>query len=88
MEAMKLFEALQLIREKIVWANQRIDETKIWDLVKTSKSEAQKILTELLGIIVAIGEALAPFMPETSEKILTAAKAEKIQKGERLFPRI
>ena len=88
MEAMKLFETLQLIREKIVWANQRIDETKIWDLVKTSKSEAQKILTELLGIIVAIGEALAPFMPETSEKILTAAKAEKIQKGERLFPRI
>jgi len=88
MEAMKLFETLQLIREKIVWANQRIDATKLWDLMKTNKDEAQKILTELLGVIVAIGEVLASFMPETSEKILTAAKAEKIEKGEGLFLRV
>ena len=85
---MKLFEAFQKIKEKIVWANQYIDETKIWELVKNDKPKAKKVLVELLGAIIKIGESLAPFMPETSKKILEAVKAEKIKKGEALFPRI
>jgi methionyl-tRNA synthetase len=61
---------------------------KIWELVKKNKTQAEKSLGELLGVIVAIGEGLMPFMPETAAKILSAARAEKIQKGEALFPRI
>ncbi len=85
---MNFFEALQKVREKIDWANQFIDEIKIWELVKTDKQKAQKALGELLGAIIEIGESLAPFMPETSQKILAAAKAPKIIKGEALFDRI
>lgn len=88
MENLKLSEAVEKIIVKIDWANKKIDAVKLWDLVKTNKEEAQKTLEELLGAIIAIGEALLPFMPETAEKILAAAKAEKIVKGEILFPRI
>lgn len=88
MEEFRLSDALEKIKTKIDWANKKIDETKIWDLVKTDKNQAAKVLGELLGVIVAVGEGLQPFMPETAEKILVAAQAEKITKGEGLFPRM
>ncbi|TSC53866.1 MAG: methionyl-tRNA synthetase [Parcubacteria group bacterium LiPW_39] len=87
MRELKLFEALRSIKEKIDWANKYIDETKIWELVKQDKVEAKKVLGDLLGVIIKITESLAPFMPEVAEKILRSAGAEKIQKGEVLFPR-
>ncbi|MFA4872295.1 MAG: methionine--tRNA ligase [Patescibacteria group bacterium] len=88
MENLQLFEALQIIKAKVDWANKYIDETKIWELVKNDKSKAEKILTELLGAIWSIGASLAPFMPETSQKIMESARAAKIRKGEILFPKI
>lgn len=88
MENLQLFEALQAVKEKVNWANKYIDETKIWELVKNDKPKAGKVLAELLGVILKIGESLAPFMPQTSQKIIKAARAEKIEKGEILFPRI
>ena len=88
MRELKLYEALQVIKAKIDWANKYIDETKLWELVKTDKDKAEKVLAELLGVIITIGEALTPFMPATSAKILTAARADKIIKGEALFPRV
>jgi len=88
MENLQLFEALQVIKEKINWANKYIDETKIWELVKNDKPKAEKILAELLGAILKIGESLKPFMPETGRKIVETASVEKIKKGEILFPRI
>lgn len=88
MKDLKLFEALARVREKIDWANRHIDETKLWDLVKKDKSGAEKVLGELLGAIIKIGECLECFMPGAADKILLAARAEKIQKGEALFPRI
>jgi len=88
MRELKLYEALQLIREKIFWANQYIDEIKLWQLVKDDKAQAAKALGELLGVIIAVGESLEPFMPQAAGKILVAARAEKIVKGEALFPKI
>ncbi|HRY52846.1 MAG TPA: methionine--tRNA ligase [Candidatus Portnoybacteria bacterium] len=88
MEELKLSETLQKIKDKIDWANKYIDEVKLWELVKTDKTKAEKALEELLGVIVAVGEVLQSFMPQTAEKILTAARAEKIVKGEGLFLRI
>jgi len=88
MEELKFSEAIEKIKEKIDWANKYIDEVKLWDLVKSDKKEAEKILGDLLGAIVAVGEALKPIMPESSRKILESARAEKIRKGEALWPRI
>ena len=87
MEGLRFSEAIEKIKAKIDWANKHIDETKLWDLVKTDKEKAGKVLEELLGIIVAVGESLESIMPETAGKILAGARAEKIVKGEGLFPR-
>ncbi len=88
MRELKLFEALQRVKEKIDWANQYIDETKIWELVKSDKTKAEKVLAELLGVIIKVGESLAPFMPETSKKILESVRSGNVKKGEALFPRV
>jgi methionyl-tRNA synthetase len=88
MKDLKFFEALQRVKEKIDWGNKYIDETKLWELVKADKPKAKKVLAELLGVIIKAGESLAPFMPETSQKILKASRAKKITKGEALFPRL
>lgn len=88
MKDLKFFEALLRVKEKIDWGNKYIDETKLWELVKTDKNKAKKVLGELLAVIVKIGESLASFMPETSLKILQASRAKRITKGEALFPRL
>ena len=87
-DELKLKEILDEIWEQVAWANKYIEEEKLWELVKTDKPKAEKVLAELLGAIIKIGESLAPFMPETSKKILAVARAENIKKGEALFPRI
>ncbi|MBU2219583.1 methionine--tRNA ligase [Patescibacteria group bacterium] len=88
MEVMKFSEAIEKIKAKIDWANKYIDDTKLWELVKNDKDKSQKILAELLGVIIAAGESLQSIMPQTTEKILAGARAEKIVKGEGLFPRV
>ncbi|MBU2264976.1 class I tRNA ligase family protein, partial [Patescibacteria group bacterium] len=88
MEGLKFSDVIEKIKAKIDWANKYIDEMKLWELVKSDKDKSQKVLAELLGVIIAAGKALAPIMPETSEKILAGARAEKIVKGEGLFPRV
>ncbi len=88
MEGLRFSEAIEKIKAKIDWANKHIDATKLWDLVKSDKEKAGKILGELLGVIVAVGEGLRSIMPETAEKILAGAGAEKIVKGKGLFPRV
>jgi len=88
MEGLRLSEALEKIKAKIDWANKYIDDKKLWDLVKTDKAQSAKVLGELLGVIVAVGEGLQSFMPETAKEILDRARMDKIQKGEGLFLRI
>lgn len=87
-EDLNFFEALLKIREAVEWANRRIDEQKLWQLVKENRTAAEKILAELLGLIAEIAEKLSPIMPETSRKILEDIEKGKISKGQPLFPRL
>ncbi|MCD8006110.1 MAG: methionine--tRNA ligase [Oscillospiraceae bacterium] len=54
-------------------ANKYIDENEPWKLAKTDegKSRLETVLYELIETIRFIGVLAAPFMPETSEKILS-----------------
>jgi len=84
-EEIKLKEILDKIWEQVAWANKYIEEKKLWRLVKNNPKEGKKVLIELLSLISGVGQALAPFMPETSMKI-----KEILEKGETspLFPRV
>lgn len=81
----KLKEILDEIWKQVNWADKFIEEKKLWELLKTNPAQAKKALTELLSLISEIGQAIAPFLPETSEKISQILKTGKTQV---LFPRI
>jgi methionyl-tRNA synthetase len=86
-EEIKPKEALDEIWKEIDWANKYVEETRLWELVKTNEKEARKVLEELLAAIISVAEGLKPFMPGTAEKIIKILESGEIKRGEILFPR-
>jgi methionyl-tRNA synthetase len=81
----KFDEAMAHIWDKIRKADQYISEKEVWKLKDEEKAQA---LTWLVGEVRQIAADLAPFMPETAEKIATQYSKEKIEKSAPLFPRL
>ncbi len=84
----RFHDALSRIWEEIAWANKYIDETKPWESAKKNPKLFTEVIANLVALLYEIAKKLAPFMPETAEKIRDALSAEKIAKPEPLFPRI
>ncbi len=84
-EELKFKEALDQIWQKINWANKHIEEKQLWILTKDNPQEAQKILKELLSLILQVAECLLPFIPETAQKIKEQIRENNSQI---LFPRV
>ncbi len=78
-------EAMGSIWGRIKKADQYVSEKKVWALTGEEKSKA---LLWLVGEIRQIAVDLAPFMPQTAEKIAKQFEGEQIVKGESLFPRL
>lgn len=78
---------------KILWAeitrlNQDIDRRQPWKALKAGNSDTLKRqLTEWLSKIETVAYWLAPFLPDTSDKILQILSSESITFGDPLFPR-
>ncbi len=87
-EQYKFHEALALIWQYVQWANKAVDENKLWELGKTDPQKFAEISKQVVDVLEIIAKALAPFMPDTSAKILSAVTAEKIVKSEPLFPKV
>lgn len=77
--------AMANIWGRIKRADQFVSEKRVWELKDKEREDA---LTKLVGEIRQIAIDLAPFMPETAEKIVAQFGGEKIVKGEALFPRL
>jgi methionyl-tRNA synthetase len=98
-EALKHIEEVNLLIENLdfsnalftIWnsfikpANEIMETKKPWELAKFDLDEAANVLTYCLGNLNHIADLLAPFMPETSEKM---KKQLQTLKSEPLFPRI
>ncbi|PIS04757.1 MAG: methionine--tRNA ligase [Candidatus Buchananbacteria bacterium CG10_big_fil_rev_8_21_14_0_10_42_9] len=81
--------ALELIWFNVQLTDQLISEARPWDLAKArADKKLETVLSEAAGNILAIGEALIPFLPQTAEKIVKQFSAKKIKKGKPLFERI
>lgn len=78
-------KALEYIWAHLKRVDKQINDTKPWE--KEGK-ELVDILKGLIGDIQMIADALQPFLPETSQKILTQFKGPKITSQPPLFPRI
>lgn len=70
--------AADLVWKKVAAADQIIQEKQPFKLVKTDKSAAAKIISDLCLELSRIADMLVPFMPETSEKIKSAVKENKM----------
>ena len=70
-------------------ANKSIEETKPWVL---SRERRIKELSNFIGLLVKllkkVAESIDPFMPETACSIIQQISADKVEKGNPLFPRL
>lgn len=84
----KFNDALSFIWEKISKLDKYINEEKPWIVAKTDPEKLAEILKICVTDIAQIAILLAPFMPETAEKIAIQFKGPKIASSDALFPRI
>ncbi len=78
-------EALKFIWEDVKTADTLINQREVW---KLKGEEQEYFLADLVRIIRQVAADLAPFMPETSEKLMTSFGGEVIKRGPNLFQRI
>ena len=83
MEEFKLYEALEEIWKLIGFCDAYVENTKPWQI--TDKKKLEQVLSNLLYCISEIADLIAPFLPETSEKIKEQLRTGK---SEILFPRL
>lgn len=84
----RFHEALAEIWENIAWANQYIDRSKLWELPKRDPKLFAEVVSSLVALIKQIARELAPFLPQTAEKLDAIFRAEKIVKSSPLFPKL
>jgi len=85
-------KALAAIWETIGKADQLIEEKRPWELAKSvappDKGELEGVLAQLFNMLVVINEKIAPFMPDTHEKLTELLAARPLKKpAEPLFAR-
>lgn len=72
-----LNKAMNIIWRNIGTLDELISSTRPFEKVKTDPSTAKNLISNLVFSLKNIAEMLAPFMPTTSEKILTLIKENK-----------
>lgn len=87
-QKLKFNEALVRIWDEVAWANKYIDETKLWEQNKKNPQLFGEVVSSLAALLQEIAIRLAPFMPDTAERIRAGLSAEKIVKADPLFPRL
>ncbi len=81
-------EGLTSIWKEIAWANQLIDKSKPWELVKEHPDKVKELLLSLSALLLEIAFKLSPIMPETSQKIKSLLESGDIKKPEPLFQKM
>ncbi|USN53215.1 MAG: methionine--tRNA ligase [Candidatus Nomurabacteria bacterium] len=88
-EQLDFFTALQKLQQAISLIDEEIEKVKPWQLAKEEKSEElRSALSRYILCLRTLHPLVSPFMPEAGEKMRQQLEAEKIVKGEGLFPRI
>lgn len=91
MERYQFDEAIKLIWGSVSGVDSYLSKERPWKLDladENQKLSKYVILTTAIDNIKDIGEALAPFLPETSARILNVFDSDNIQKPEPLFPKL
>ncbi|MBU1292570.1 methionine--tRNA ligase [Patescibacteria group bacterium] len=86
LDTFEFSQGMDLVWSKIQVLDERITREEPFKLVKSDPEAGRKNITELTHELYAVGRLLAPFMPDTSERIKEAVLSNK--KPENLFPRL
>jgi methionyl-tRNA synthetase len=90
MRDMEFSDAITELFDKLRDINGEIDAKKPWSLAKSDETlpELRNLLENWSSRVATLAVALAPFLPETSQKILAIFRPEKtVYSGEILFPK-
>jgi len=88
LEEYRFNDGLSIIWGKISRLDKYINDEKPWELVKNQNPRIKSVLEHSVDQIQEIAVLLAPFLPETSEKILKQFEVSEIKSSAPLFPRI
>jgi methionyl-tRNA synthetase len=88
-ESLAFDKALAAIWDAITRADELVEQAKPWELAKKGETEAlAEVLSQLYVTLLEVNSALAPFMPETHEKLAKLLAARPLKKpAEPLFAR-
>ena len=70
-------KAADLIWKEISKMDEHIQKTEPFKLIKENKEKGEAVLKDLLTRLFRVARMLAPILPETSEKIISAIKTNK-----------
>lgn len=70
--AFQLHRALEHVWVLVERSNKAVEDAKLWELAVKDPRGASKVFAELAHTFAAIAYMLAPFLPETAEKIAVA----------------
>ena len=84
MNKYQIDQAMAEIWKYISATDKYVEETKPWVLAKTDQNKLKEVLGRLVSNLKTVALELAPFLPETSDRILSAIASGPIQ----LFPRL
>jgi len=77
-ERMELSTALNIIWDVIKNDNKFIEENKPWELAKKNEEKFKEVMQKLISDLYLISQLIAPFLPETSEKIKKALETKEL----------
>ena len=82
---LEINKALEYIWDIVKEDNKYIEDNKPWELSKNDENKFKEVMEKLISDLHLISQLLAPFLPETSEKIKKALETKQV---EPLFQRI
>jgi methionyl-tRNA synthetase len=81
--------ALEAIFDVVRSSNQKIEESKPWEMAKTDLGSTAELLSSLITEILWVASVLEPFLPETAAKIQATFRDGKVDASIGiLFPRV
>ena len=87
MDSLEFQKAFDYVWSKFQALNKRIDSEKPWTLAKTNPEKAKSSLVSLASDFLSAVALLSPFLPETSNKLLSHFSTPTITPLSPLFPK-
>ena len=89
LENYELKGAIDFFFQTVDAANQRLNNTEVWNLAKTDPQAAEKVFQELFGYLIFLAEMSETLLPESAPKMKAMlGEGDKVGEAQILFERV